>query len=110
MKRNIERLPEDFMFMLSDKEWKILHANLLTTNMTSQFVISSINKRKKSTPPYAFTEHGAVMLASVPQSPSAIQMGVMVKRAFIAMRQAITNMLSFDFKVEQYWDFMYLCS
>ena len=101
VKRNIERFPEDFMFMLSDKEWRDLHANLLTTNMTSQFVISSINKRKKSTPPYAFTEHGAVMLASVLRSPSAIQMSVMVTRAFIAMRQAITNMLSFDFKVEQ---------
>jgi hypothetical protein len=101
VKRNIERFPEDFMFMLSDKEWKNLHANLLTANMTSQIVISSINKRKKSTPPYAFTEHGAVMLASVLRSPSAIQMSVMVTRAFIAMRQAITNMLSFDFKVEQ---------
>lgn len=100
VKRNIERFPEDFMFMLSDKEWRDLHANLLTTNMTSQFVISSINKRKKSTPPYAFTEHGAVMLASVLRSPSAIQMSVMVTRAFIAMRQAITNMLSFDIKVE----------
>lgn len=101
VKRNIERFPEDFMFMLSDKEWKNLHANLLATNMTSQFVISSINKRKKSTPPYAFTEHGAVMLASVLRSPSAIQMSVMVTRAFIAMRQALASMRSYDLKLEQ---------
>ena len=101
VKRNIERFPEDFMFMLSDKEWKNLHANLLATNMTSQFVISSINKRKKSTPPYAFTEHGAVMLASVLRSPSAIQMSVMVTRAFIAMRKTLSAMQSMDLKVEQ---------
>lgn len=101
VKRNIERFPEDFMFMLSDKEWRNLQANLLTTNMTSQTVISSINKRKKSTPPYAFTEHGAVMLASVLRSPSAIQMSVMVTRAFIAMRQTLSAMQSMDLKVEQ---------
>jgi hypothetical protein len=46
--------------------------------MISQFVISSLNKRKKTSPPYAFTEHGAVMLASVLRSPSAIQMSVIV--------------------------------
>ena len=101
VKRNIERFPEDFMFMLSDKEWRSLQANLLTTNMTSQSVISSINKRKKSTPPYAFTEHGAVMLASVLRSPSAIQMSVMVTRAFIAMRKTLSAMQSMDLKVEQ---------
>ena len=89
------------MFMLSDKEWRDLHANLLITNMTSQSVISSINKRKKSTPPYAFTEHGAVMLASVLRSPSAIQMSVMVTRAFIAMRKTLSAMQSMDLKVEQ---------
>ena len=101
VKRNIERFPEDFMFMLSDKEWRELHANLLITNMTSQSVISSINKRKKSTPPYAFTEHGAVMLASVLRSPSAIQMSVIVTRAFITMRKTLSAMQSMDLKVEQ---------
>ncbi|MBQ6743120.1 MAG: ORF6N domain-containing protein [Bacteroidales bacterium] len=62
---------------------------------------SSLSKRKKSSPPFAFTEHGAVMLASVLHSPSAVQMSVMVTRAFIAMRQAISTMLSMDLKVEQ---------
>jgi len=47
VKRNIERFPEDFMFMLSDKEWRDLHANLLTTNMTSQFVISYLEPTTK---------------------------------------------------------------
>lgn len=97
VKRNIERFPSDFMFRLTEEEWDFL----AQSDMISQFVISSLNKRKKTSPPYAFTEHGAVMLASVLRSPSAIQMSVTVTRAFIAMRQAISNMLSVDLKVEQ---------
>lgn len=101
VKRNIDRFPEDFMFRLSSSEWKLLTRNLLIDNMPSQFVIASIDRRNKSSPPYAFTEHGAVMLASVLRSPSAIQMSVAVTRAFIAMRQAISAMLSYDLKIEQ---------
>jgi outer membrane murein-binding lipoprotein Lpp len=101
VKRNIDRFPEDFMFRLSSSEWEILTHNLLIDNMPSQFVIASIDRRNKSLPPYAFTEHGAVMLASVLRSPSAIQMSVAVTRAFIAMRQAISAMLSYDLKIEQ---------
>ena len=93
VKRNIDRFPADFMFRISEEEWDNI--------MISQIVTSSLAKRKKSALPYAFTEHGAVMLASVLRSPSAVQMSVMVTRAFIAMRQAITKMLSVDLKVEQ---------
>lgn len=93
VKRNIDRFPADFMFRISEEEWDNI--------MISQIVTSSLTKRNKSALPYAFTEHGAVMLASVLRSPSAVQMSVMVTRAFIAMRQAITKMLSVDLKVEQ---------
>ena len=93
VKRNIDCFPSDFMFRISEEEWNNL--------MISQIVSSSLAKRKKSALPYAFIEHGAVMLASVLRSPSAVQMSVMVTRAFIAMRQAITKMLSVDLKVEQ---------
>jgi archaellum component FlaC len=101
VKRNIVRFPDDFMFKLTEKEWDELDCNILNSNMRSQSVTASANRRNKSNPPYAFTEHGAVMLASVLRSPSAVQMSVMVTRAFIAMRQAITTMLSVDLKVEQ---------
>ena len=94
VKRNIDRFPDDFMFKLTEKEWDELDCNILSSNMRSQSVTASANRRNKSNPPYAFTEHGAVMLASVLRSPSAVQMSVMVTRAFIAMRQAITTMLS----------------
>lgn len=97
VKRNIDRFPEDFMFRLTEEEWE----HLLQSGMISQIMISSLSKRKKSSPPFAFTEHGAVMLASVLHSSSAVQMSVMVTRAFIAMRQAISTMLSMDLKVEQ---------
>lgn len=101
VKRNIDRFPDDFMFKLTEKEWDELDRNVQNTNMRSQIVTASPNRRNKSNPPYAFTEHGAVMLAAVLRSPSAVQMSVMVTRAFIAMRQAISTMLSVDLKVEQ---------
>ena len=101
VKRNIERFPPDFMFRLTENEWEKVNCNLLSDNMPSQIVIASPNRRNKSAPPYAFTEHGAVMLASVLRSPSAVQMSVMVTRAFIAMRQALSSMLSYDLKIEQ---------
>ena len=65
VKRNIERFPQDFMFRLTENEWGKINCNLLSDNMPSQIVIASSNQRNKSAPPYAFTEHGAVMLASV---------------------------------------------
>ena len=101
VKRNIERFPQDFMFRLTENEWEKVNCNLLSDSMPSQIVIASTDRRNKSAPPYAFTEHGAVMLASVLRSPSAVQMSVMVTRAFIAMRQALSSMLSYDLKIEQ---------
>ena len=101
VKRNMERFPRDFMFRLTEKEWETIKCNTLSDSMPSQIVIASSDRRNKSAPPYAFTEHGAVMLASVLRSPSAVQMSVMVTRAFIAMRQALSSMLSYDLKIEQ---------
>lgn len=101
VKRNIDRFPTDFMFKLTESEWQEIDRNIQNPNMRSQIVTASLNRRNKSNPPYAFTEHGAVMLAAVLHSPSAVQMSVMVTRAFIAMRQSITTMLSMDLKVEQ---------
>jgi len=101
VKRNINRFPEDFMFKLTETEWEEIICNLQISSMRSQIVIASPKQRNKSNPPYAFTEHGAVMLASVLHSPCAVQMSVMVTRAFIAMRNAIATMLSVDLKMEQ---------
>ena len=98
VKRNLDRFPSDFMFQLTKEEWRDIENNSI---ISSQIVMTSPQRRPKTATPYAFTEHGAVMLAAVLRSPSAVQMSVMVTRAFIAMRQAITTMLSVDLKVEQ---------
>lgn len=78
IKRNIQSFPRDFMFRLTKDEW---------LSMSSQFVTTS--KRPKSSPPYAFTEHGVTMLASVLKSEKARKMNIAIVRAFIAMRQFV---------------------
>jgi cell shape-determining protein MreC len=78
VKRNLRRFPQDFMFRLTLKEWK---------NMSSQIVMTSPQKRPKTAIPYAFTEHGVTMLASVLKSDKAIKMNLSIVRAFIALKQ-----------------------
>jgi len=77
VKRNLSRFPEDFMFQLTETEWN---------NLRSQIVTSSWGGRRRL--PYAFTEHGVTMLASVLKSEKAVQMNIAVVRAFIALREA----------------------
>ena len=106
VKRNAERFPADFMFQLTAEERNNMSSQIVMTSeregdMSSQTVMTSPNKRPKVALPYAFTEHGALMLASVLRSPSAIQMSIMITRAFIAMREAFSGMLSVNYKVEQ---------
>ena len=83
VKRNIERFPADFMFHLTGEE---------VQNMMSQFVISS--KRKTSAPPFAFTEQGVAMLASVLKSPIAVAASISIMRAFVQVRQYLLTSAS----------------
>ena len=80
VKRNSERFPADFMFQLTAEEWSFI---------SSQFVMTSRLKRPKSALPFAFTEHGALMLASVLRSDVAIDMSIKITRAFVAMRSML---------------------
>jgi hypothetical protein len=80
VKRNIGRFPSDFMFQLTDDEWNSLR---------SQIVIFSKDTRKYK--PYAFTEHGVVMLASVLNSKIATQVNIAVVNAIIDMRRYIAK-------------------
>lgn len=82
VKRNVERFPNDFMFRLTAKEW---------ATMSSQFVMTYPQRRPKAALPYAFTEHGVTMLASVLRSDKAVKMNIAVVRAFIALRQFSVN-------------------
>lgn len=81
-KRNIERFPEDFMFQMTDEEFK---------NWRSQIVMSNSIKMGIRRNPYVFTELGVAMLSSVLNSKIAIQINMGIMRTFIALRQLITN-------------------
>lgn len=91
VKRNIERFPEDFMFQLTEFEWETI---------SSQIVMTSRKKRPKSSLPLAFTEHGALMLSSVLRSNVAVEISIKVTRAFIALRQALSN-ISLPAKIDE---------
>ena len=82
VKRNIDIFPDDFMFQLSPKEWKV---------MSSQIVMTSPNKRPKTALPLAFTEHGVTMLANILKSKKARQTSIAIVRAFIALKQFVLN-------------------
>ncbi len=77
VRRNADRFPEDFVFQLSEQEWKALR---------SQFATSKGRGGRRYLP-YAFTEHGAIMAANVLNSTQAIQMSVAVVRAFVRLRR-----------------------
>ena len=81
LKRNIKRFPDDFAFQLSTKELEIL---------ISQIVTSSKNYGGRRKLPWVFTEHGAIMLASILNSERAVEMSVSVVRAFVLMREQLT--------------------
>jgi len=78
VKRNELRFPADFMFRLTKKEFD---------NLKSQFATSSWGGKRKL--PLAFTEHGAIMAATVLNSPRAVQMTVYVVRAFVKVRESL---------------------
>ena len=80
IKRNQRRFPEDVAFQLSSEEWLILK---------SQIVTSSLGHGGKRKLPWVFTEHGALMAASVLNSDRAIAMSVYVIRAFVEIREQL---------------------
>ena len=90
VKRNAERFPEDFMFQLSREEVEFVKSQFVTSqtdNLKSQFVTSSWGGKRK--PPYAFTEQGIYMLATVLKGELAIQQSIFIMRAFKEMRHYI---------------------
>jgi hypothetical protein len=80
VKRNLERFPTDFMFLLTREE--------ALANSRSQSVTLKQGDNIKHLP-YAFTEHGALMAANVLNSPKAVSMSVFIIRAFIQQREIL---------------------
>ncbi|HEX8816567.1 MAG TPA: ORF6N domain-containing protein [Terriglobales bacterium] len=92
IKRNAERFPEDFRFQLTARENQILR---------SQIVTSSGGHGGRRYRPYAFTEHGAIMAATVLNSRRAIQMSVFVVRAFVRLREMISGNRAIALKIAE---------
>jgi len=85
VKRNAARFPADFCFRLTVNEAKEAHP------LRSQFVTSNAGRGGRRYLPYAFTEHGALMLANVMNSPRAERTSVQIVRAFIRLRQMLAS-------------------
>jgi hypothetical protein len=83
--RNLDRFPADFIFIPSDQEL----INLMLQFATSSLAVPSHGGTRK--PPRMFTEHGAIMAATVLNSPRAVQMSVYVVRAFVKLREVLAS-------------------
>jgi hypothetical protein len=89
VRRNRTRFPADFAFYLDINEIRILK---------SQFATSSWGGKRK--PPLAYTEHGAIMAATVLNSPRAVEMSVYVVRAFVKLREVLASNTELARKLE----------
>ena len=95
VKRNIERFPSDFMFVLTQEE-----ANLLLSIGVSQFVIPPAYNFGVAMP-MAFTEQGVAMLSSVLRSKVAIEVNISIMRAFVLMRQMAIGYEELSRRIEE---------
>jgi phage regulator Rha-like protein len=82
VKRNRDRFPEYFAFLLTRQE---------VASLRSQFVTSNVGRGGRRYRPYAFTEHGVAMLSAVLRSRRAVQMSVAIIDAFIRLREIIAS-------------------
>jgi phage regulator Rha-like protein len=99
VRRNHERFPSDFMFQLTAEEFETLRCQNGSSNLKSQFGISK-GRGGRRYRPYVFTEHGVAMLSSVLRSEKAIQINIMIIRAFIKMREMLASHHDLRRKVE----------
>ena len=81
VKRNLDRFPEDFMFQLTWEETRALRSQLVTLGESAHFRYR----------PYAFTEQGVAMLASVLDSPRAVAVSIEIVRVFVRLRRLLTS-------------------
>ena len=92
VKRNIERFPSDFMYQLSKDEWDYLRSQIVTANK---------NILKIRFLPYAFTEHGVLMLSNVLNSTRAINMSIQIIRVFDNLRKYALEKSNKDIRTEE---------
>lgn len=83
VRRNLERFPGDFMFQLTQAEWESLRSQFAT--------LKTGRGQHRKYLPYAFTEHGAIMAATILNSPRATEVSVYVVRAFVQLRDLLAG-------------------
>lgn len=83
VRRNLARFPADFLLQVEAEEWGILRSQFVTLRLG--------HGRHRKYLPLAFTEHGAIMAATILNSPRAIQMSVYVVRAFVQFRNSLAK-------------------
>ena len=93
VKRNAKRFPDDFIFRLTRAETEALNR--------SQNATGSQKHRDPRFPPYAFTEHGAIMAATILSSPRAVEMSVFVIRAFVRLRELLASNAALARKLDE---------
>lgn len=93
VKRNAERFPEDFLFRLTRAETEALNR--------SQIATGSQKHRDPRFPPFAFTEHGAIMAATILNSSRAVEMSVFVVRAFVRLRELLASNAALARKLDE---------
>ena len=99
VKRNLKRFPEDFMYMLSWQEVMNLRSQFATSSSRSQIVTLKQGQNIKYLP-YVFTEQGVAMLSSVLNSERAIQVNIMIMRAFTKLRELLLTHKDLTIKLE----------
>jgi hypothetical protein len=92
VKRNVDRFPEDFMFQLTNEEWESLR---------SQIAISKKGKGGRRYAPFAFTEHGVLMLSSVLNSERAIQVNIQIMRVYTKLKGMLLTHKDILLKLEK---------
>jgi hypothetical protein len=100
LRRNRKRFPKDFAFQLTAEEFTNLKSQIATSSLRSKFVTSSSHGGKRKLP-WVFTEHGALMLASVLNSDIAVQASVRVVRAFVRLREMVAANAQLAAKLEE---------
>ena len=105
VKRNIERFPERYMFQLNKDDVANMRSQIVTLNsdesgsiLRSQIVTSRWGGTRYL--PYAFTEHGIIMLASVLNSPTAVEASVRITDTFVAMRRTLASIAPLLSRIE----------
>lgn len=96
VKRNADRFPADFMFQLTEEEGKSLRSQIATLNPDEPLrpqlaALKAGRGQHRKYLPYVFTEHGAIMAASVLNSPRAVEMSVFVVRTFVQLRELLST-------------------